>query len=343
MKQLLLLSHPCFLNHGIAQHPEHSGRLKAILEEIKASPYLDLGLERKAEIQDIVAVHDKKYVDYVLSLDKKIGAIDHETLITEGSVHAALVAAGLGIELVEQVVSGKLKQGFALVRPPGHHAEPQSGMGFCIFNNIAIAAKKALSLGLKRIMILDWDVHHGNGTQKAFYDDPRVLHVDLHQDNLYPKNSGLLEEIGSGKGLGYTANIPLPDSCRDDDYLYIMDTVVRPLATRYMPELILVSAGFDAHENDPLGSEMITTEGYGKLTTQIKKLAEDVCSGKVLYFLEGGYNVQDLAKSVSSCIDAFTSDRPYPKPQEPYTYGMQKYVQFLYDFHIANSPRRAPT
>ncbi len=340
MKELLLLSHPAFLDHGIMQHPENAGRLRAILKELEGSPYLDLTVERKATVDELCAVHDKKYVDFVLSLDKKVAAIDYETPITEGSVHAACLAAGLGIELVEQIVKGDLAQGFALVRPPGHHAEPQSGMGFCIFNTIAIAARKALSLGLKRVLILDWDVHHGNGTQKAFYSDDRVFHIDLHQDNLYPKNSGLLEEIGRENGRGFTANIPLPDSCRDDDYHYIFDKIVAPLARLYKPELILVSAGFDAHENDPLGSMMITTAGYGTLTTQVKRLARELCHGKILYFLEGGYNVRDLAASVSSCIHAFVDDGTYQHTKEPYTYGMQKYVDYLYDFHITNSPRR---
>lgn len=323
----LLRSHPCMLDHGITPHPEHAGRLQAILAALQDSPYLDLSDVCPATKEELALVHNPAYIDQVLACEGRYQAIDSETVITPGTVKAALTAAGIGIELVQKVIKGEIENGFALVRPPGHHAEPQIGMGFCIFNNIAIAAKKALSLGLKRVMILDWDVHHGNGTQKAFYESDQLLFIDLHQDNLYPKNSGLLEETGSGKGKGFTVNIPLPDSCRNDDYLYIFEKIIKPKALAFKPELILVSAGFDAHESDPLGSMQLTTEGFGRLTTAVKSLLP----GRLLLFLEGGYNVPCLAQNVVECSSRLISNKyTYQPVGEPYSYGMKEYVDTLF-------------
>lgn len=330
------------LDHGLAAHPENSSRLAAILTALKASPYnqfLNTTTSRKATVEELALVHELAYINYVLSLDGKRENLDQETPITEGSVTAALTAAGLGLELVEQLLQKNIENGFALVRPPGHHCLPDAAIGFCVFNNIAIAAKKALSLGVKRILILDWDVHHGNGTQKTFYDDDRVLFIDLHQDNLFPVNSGLLSQRGAAKGLGFTANIPLPDSCRDDDYLYIFEQIVKPLAYRFQPELILVSAGFDAHESDPLGSESLTTKGYGALCTKVKALAQELCSGRLLLFLEGGYNPPYLAANVMECIHALAStQKPDQTEIEPYTYGMKNYIEKVHDALVKTAP-----
>ena len=295
MKKLLLLSNTALLDHCVPSHPENSQRLKAILEGLKNSPYLDLSVERLATFEELTSVHTNEYVEKVFSLEGKEASLDEETLLTAGSVRAAKMAAGIGLELTEQILSGKVQTGFALVRPPGHHAKSSEGMGFCIFNNIAIAAKKALSLGLKRILILDFDVHHGNGTEEMFFGDDRVLFVDLHQDNLFP--------LGSGeKSISNIINIPLPPDSTDDDYLTVFNTVVKPLALKYKPEIILVSAGFDAHESDPLGFMKITTEGYGLLVSKIKDLASGVCGGKLLFFLEGGYDTHCLAKNVLESV-----------------------------------------
>ncbi|MCE5294988.1 MAG: histone deacetylase [Chlamydiales bacterium] len=338
-----LVSHPSFLDHGYPEHPENAGRLKAIFEHLESSPlkkFLDTSISRKASIEELAQVHDLAYINHVLSFDGKNTLIDNETPITTGSVQAALTAAGLGIDLVERVLNGSIENGFALVRPPGHHAEPQIGMGFCLFNNIAIAAKKALSLGLKRVLIIDWDVHHGNDTQKAFYDDDRIMVIDLHQDNLYPKNSGNAQDRGVGKGLGFTANIPLPDSCRDADYLYVFEKIVKPLARSYKPELILVSAGFDAHESDPLGSMSLTSRGFGALCQQVKLLANELCHKKLILFLEGGYSPQHLANNVLECASVLVAPMVTPPNIEilPYTYGMQNYIEALYDTLIKHTP-----
>lgn len=304
MVKHLFLSNDRLLRHETGEHPENAERLRGILDEFQKSAYkdaLDLSVNRQATVDEIVKVHERGYAEHVLSLEGCDSSIDQETVVSPGSVEAAVLAAGLGLELVERVVNESVHNGFAIVRPPGHHARPSIGMGFCFFNNIAIAAKKALSMGVKRILILDWDVHHGNGTQEIFYDDDKVLLIDLHQTNLFPVSSGMINETGSGRGKGFTVNVPLPAGCVDNDYLFVFDKVVKPLALKFAPELILVSAGFDAHESDPLGFMNLTTGGYGLLTERIKSLAEKVCSGKLVFFLEGGYNTYFLAKNVLEC------------------------------------------
>jgi acetoin utilization deacetylase AcuC-like enzyme len=306
MQSHVFLSDLRLLEHETHEHPENATRLQSILEAFASSLYkdfLNMSVNRQATLDEIARVHEIAYINHVLSLDGKSAALDAETLISPGSVKAALLAAGLGLELVERVIQGKAQNGFVLVRPPGHHARPSTGMGFCLFNNISIAVQKALDMGLERILILDWDVHHGNGTQEIFYGDDRVLFIDMHQDNLFPVNSGLIDEIGSGKGLGYTVNIPLPSGCHDGDYLYVFDQIVEPLAQRFRPELILVSAGFDAHESDPLGFMNLTTMGFGLLAEKTRKLAETLCKGRLVLFLEGGYNSYFLAKNVISCVE----------------------------------------
>ncbi len=334
----LLLSHPCMLDHGIPMHPENRTRLEAIYEALENSPYkknLDLTCTRMATADELAMIHDKAYIDFVMSLAGKDVFIDPETPLTKGSVKAALLAAGYGMELVERVLDGKIKNGFLLARPPGHHAEADHAMGFCVFNNIAVAAKKALSRGLKRILIIDWDVHCGNGTQHSFYDDDRVLVVDFHQQNLFPQGSGLLEQIGEGKGSGYTVNIPLPEASGDDDYLYIFDNIVDPLAKHFKPELILVSAGFDAHESDPLASMCLTTSGFSMLTAKVKALAKELCHDRLVLFLEGGYNPPYLAENVLACTHALIEQVEAPKTESPLSYGIDTYSQELYDIHLA--------
>lgn len=313
MSKHLFLSNQCMLDHVCPRHPEAPSRLRAIIEEMALSPhkkYLDMYCERLATTHDLCRVHTSEYVDQILALEGQEGMLDRDTFLSAGSIKAALTAAGLGIELVEQVLSGKIHNGFLFERPPGHHARPGVGMGFCIFNNIAIAAKKALSLGIERILIFDWDVHHGNGTQEAFYEDDRVLFIDFHQENLFPLNSGLINEIGSGEGLGYTRNVPLPAMCGNDDYFYAFDELVVPLAKAYRPQLILVSAGFDAHAADPLGSMRITSNGFGILAAKIKTLAEQLCEGKLILFLEGGYDPYYLAQSVMECVGVLVNESP---------------------------------
>ncbi len=311
----LFLSHLDCLNHGRLDHSENRRRLDEILNFFKqsrpgagrATLRLDLARERIATRDELLSIHSQDYVDQVLSMDGKIGALDHETPLTEGSVRAARLAVGLGLHLLDEVLSGAVRNGFIFARPPGHHARPNQGMGFCVFNTVALIAKKALSQGVKRILVLDWDVHHGNGTQEAFYEDDQVFFVDLHQEGLFPKDSGGVEEKGMGQGLDWTLNVPLPHSCGDADYLDVLRNVVQPRVYAFRPELILVSAGFDAHISDPLGSMSLTTNGYRQMTQTVKAWADELCGGRLILNLEGGYDPAALAQNAFQCAEVLAS------------------------------------
>lgn len=338
MHRHLSFSHPSFLDHGVKNHPENSSRLSSIFQAFLCSPFhncLDQTFSRKATKDELALVHTPQYIDKVLLYDGQTTNLDLETVLTPGSVNAALIAAGLGIELVERVIDGKISNGFALLRPPGHHARPSAAMGFCVFNNIAIAAKAALSQGLKRILIFDWDVHHGNGTQEAFYDDDRVMFIDIHQDNLFPARSGNIQDIGSEKGKGYTVNCPLPEGCRDVDYLYVFNHLVTPIAEEFHPELILVSAGFDAHESDPLGGMSLTTQGFVWLMTKVRLLAEKLCHGKVVLFLEGGYDPAFLAKNVLGCVQVLAQETMSNCicADDPQMFGLKHLIKDVKEYH----------
>ncbi len=312
----LFRSHLDFLKHGRGEHSENQTRLNEILKIFKQSSdlgcALDLSGERLATRDELMRVHTADYIDRVFAMEGKQGEIDHETPLSEGSVRAARLAAGLGLELVDQVLDGPAKNGFLMARPPGHHARPSHGMGFCIFNTLALMAHHALCRGVQRILILDWDVHHGNGTQESFYGEDRVLFVDLHQESLFPKDTGMAQERGEAKGLGFTFNIPLPHSCGDADYLAVLRKWVAPRVSAFRPELILVSAGFDAHISDPLGSMSLSTTGYGQMTLLVKAWAEEFSQGKVIFNLEGGYDPAALAKNVFECARVLAGFQPHP-------------------------------
>ncbi len=196
------------------------------------------------------------------------------------------------------------RQAFALIRPPGHHAETDRPMGFCLFNNVAVAAAHAIEKhGLSRVLIFDWDVHHGNGTEEIFYNRRDVLFVSMHQSPLYP-GSGAVSDIGEGDGRGFSINIPLPEGQGDSEYLYTIKEIITPVARQYKPEMILISAGFDAHKNDPLGGMNISSRGFGALTFLFNELAHELCNGRLLMCLEGGYDLNGLAESVAASLDS---------------------------------------
>jgi acetoin utilization deacetylase AcuC-like enzyme len=300
---MLLVSHPFLLNHAQVGHPESPSRLQAIFQVLDPQilyPY------RLATRKELHLIHDPNYTDRILSYQDQIIALDAETFLVKDSVHCALLACGLGIQMIQNTITQN-EPGFLLTRPPGHHATSSQAMGFCIFNTIALAAQWALNQGLKRILILDWDVHHGNGTQAIFYHSPEVLFIDLHQDGLYPPHSGRSEEQGEGAGKGYTLNIPLAAHSGDSIYLDIFDRIISPQVQSFAPECILVSAGFDAHESDPLGAMDLTTYGYQELTRKIQKLAQTFCPGRLLFFLEGGYQPEALAQNVLACAQVLSS------------------------------------
>jgi acetoin utilization deacetylase AcuC-like enzyme len=291
-------------HHAGAPHPERPERLEAVLRAIDDAriPSLARRRPRRVTKEELERVHGRAYVDSVLGLRGMRAELDPDTHMTEGSVEAALLAAGAAAEGVEAVLSGAARNAFLAVRPPGHHAERSRGMGFCIFNNVAVAAEHARMLGAERILIVDWDVHHGNGTQSHFYGRRDVLFFDAHRAPFYP-GTGALHEVGRGQGEGYTVNAPMPGGLGDGDYRLLFEEVLVPIASKYAPDLILVSAGFDAHRDDPLGDQRVTEDGFALLTGIVRRLATDLCRGKLVMLMEGGYNVEALSRSVRACVE----------------------------------------
>jgi acetoin utilization deacetylase AcuC-like enzyme len=278
-------------------HPECPERLAAARSGLYAALSQDERSHvpvRAASTPELSRVHDAQYIH---GLDARLlrgaGNLDPDTYFGPGTREAAWHAAGGAIDLTRKLLSGEAKRGVALLRPPGHHAVPASSMGFCLLNNIALAASEALAAGYTRVAIVDWDVHHGNGTQDMFYADPRVLFVSLHQFPFYP-GTGAAREVGTGAGLGFTANLALPAGSDDAVYGAAFREVVMPLLREYAPEMILVSAGFDAHARDPLASMQLSTATYGAMTSALLDLAESLGHGRVAFFLEGGYDLQAL-------------------------------------------------
>ena len=306
-----LVTDPAYLLHVAGpMHPESPGRLRAIAQLLDAAPIA--GVERtrprKATREELLRVHEAAHVDRVLALAGKEAQLDPDTAMSPGSTDAALLAAGAAAQLVLDVMSGEVDNGFALVRPPGHHALAGNAMGFCVFNNVAVAAEASLANGARRVLILDWDVHHGNGTQAAFYSRDDVLFCSSHQSPFYP-GSGAPEEIGVGAGRGSTLNVALPGGQGDADYGAVFHEVFLPRALEYRPDVVLVSAGFDPHRADPLGGMDVTERGFAAMCSAVKSVAQEVCGGKVVLLLEGGYDLHGLAQSVHACVEVLSSRR----------------------------------
>ncbi|UOQ95736.1 class II histone deacetylase [Halobacillus shinanisalinarum] len=276
--------------HG--ESPKSKRRVKNLLERSEFINELTLITPRPATREEIELNHIPSYVNEVKQLsDTTGGDAGGLALVGRGSYEIALLSAGGAIISVDAVMEGKVRNAYALTRPPGHHAEKEQGMGFCLFNNVAVAARYAREeYGLKRIMILDWDVHHGNGTENAFYDDPNVLFISLHQEFNFPPDRGAAEDLGESEGKGYNVNIPLPAGTGNAGYLYALEKVVIPKADQFNPELIIVSAGQDASVFDPLAQMMVTADGYGEITSVVKHLAERHCEGRLVVCHEGGYS-----------------------------------------------------
>jgi acetoin utilization deacetylase AcuC-like enzyme len=307
-----ILYSPVFLDHvADGFHPERPERLPALIRGLEASGTWSSAqhLEpREARTEELGLVHDPEYLDRTLRAlsSGRDGNLDSDTFYSAGSRAAALQAAGGGVDLARSVHRRDVDWGWAIVRPPGHHAGPDSAAGFCIFNNIAIAAASLISDGsANRVAIFDWDVHHGNGTQAQFWNSPDVLFTSVHQWPHYP-GSGLVHEIGGPKARGRCVNFPFPGGSIDGDYLSVIDLVFAPLVRAHRPDHILVSAGFDAHVRDPLGGMRVTTACYAAMAARLQALARELCGGRITLFLEGGYDLQALgeaAEAVSRVLD----------------------------------------
>lgn len=303
--------HPSFLDHKTGPgHPETHVRLESILEEISDLPsnkFLWKTNFKEAPLSLISTIHDPNYVRLVgrVCEEKGSGYLDGDTVFSPKTYQAASLAVGAGVTLAQDILDGQIKNGMALVRPPGHHAEADHAMGFCLFNNIAITAKYLQTQGIKRVLILDWDVHHGNGTEHQFYEDDSVYFVSLHQFPFYP-GTGSASERGRGKGFGYTLNLPMARGAEEKQYLDQF-TFVHKEMERFQPEFVLVSAGFDAHIRDPLAGMNLTTSSYESLTKEVIQIADTYAKGRMLSFLEGGYDFQALSESVKVHLETLAS------------------------------------
>lgn len=287
-------------------HPENAQRLEAVydmLDEPEIRPYYTEIPARPATREELLLIHDAAYVDRVAATTGRGPvALDPDTVTSAASYEAALLAAGGLCAAVDGVVEKRVPHAFALVRPPGHHAERNQARGFCLFNNVAVAARYAQRHhGLARILIVDWDLHHGNGTQHAFEDDPTVLYFSTHQYPYYP-GTGAFTEVGFGKGAGYTLNIPLSVGHGDAEFLALFQEVLRPVAEEFQPELVLVSAGFDIYAGDPLGGMRVTPPGFAAMTRILMELAAKTCQGRLAFTLEGGYDLKGLRDSVKAVL-----------------------------------------
>jgi acetoin utilization deacetylase AcuC-like enzyme len=317
---------PVYLKHDTGQHVEVAARLEAIishLEKTGLTSQLTLIEPRPATVDEISLVHRRDYIKEIEETARRGGGwLDPDTVMSAGSYEAALYAAGGLIRAVEAVMGGEVDSAFALVRPPGHHATAGQAKGFCLFNNIAIAAKYALTeYKLERLLIIDFDVHHGNGTQEAFYDNPQVMYISTHQYPFYP-GTGSIEETGSGAAEGTNINIPLPAGCGDAEYLKVFEQIITPAAQRFNPQLILASAGYDGHRADPLAMMELTVAGFGQMTGVIKGLADELCGGHLAFTLEGGYDLNALAASVKATFDTLLGNSVEdPLGQPPHSSG----------------------
>ncbi len=290
-----------FLRHRAPyEHPEHPGRLAAIWKRLEEDGLVRrcrrIGA-RQATREELLEIHTPEHVDRVEETARHdFVQFDPDTYTSRDSAEAARRAAGGLVDLTREVVSGSIANGFGLVRPPGHHAEADRAMGFCLFNNVAIAAQAARRCGIRRVLIVDWDVHHGNGTQASFEEDPDVLYFSTHQFPFYP-GTGEIREVGRGEALGRTVNVAWPAGMGDAEHLAAFDRILLPIARSFEPELVLVSCGFDAADGDLLGAMRLSSSGYAAMTRRIASLAE----GRVVLALEGGYNLDAIASAAAAC------------------------------------------
>lgn len=297
-----------YLQHSAGfSHPESPERLAAIYEMLD-NPLMNWKFThiepREATHKEIETIHSPSYVEFIASTaGQSCVYLDPDTATSPETYEIAKLAVGGVCNAIDEVMEGKVDNAFAFVRPPGHHAEKDAAKGFCVFNNIAIGAMHAISkYNLKRILIVDWDLHHGNGTQHSFYNDPRILYFSTHQYPYYP-GTGALQEIGRGPGEGYTINVPLSEGAGDADFVKIFRKILQPVALEFKPELILLSAGFDTYFQDPLGGMRVKPEGFANMARILLNIAGACCQGRLVAMLEGGYHISGLTRSVKAVLE----------------------------------------
>jgi acetoin utilization deacetylase AcuC-like enzyme len=310
MNKLGFIYHPLFLNHNTGPgHPETSQRLETLVQHLLVSPLwtaMSHLCPSVPSLEWIHTVHPERYSSMIKVRCRQGEHVldDGDTRICKDSYDVALLAVGGVLLAIDELMAGRLTRAFCAVRPPGHHAESSRAMGFCLFNNVAIGARYAQRrYGVERIAIVDWDVHHGNGTQQIFYEDDSVLSISLHQYPFYP-GTGATGERGTGRGDGFTINCPMGAGSVEKDYIDAFQTHVLPALHRFQPQLLLISAGFDAHADDPLASINLTDDSFGRMTEMLLEISAKYCDGRIVSVLEGGYNLKALARSVESHLKA---------------------------------------
>ncbi|KAA0007575.1 MAG: histone deacetylase [Thermoplasmata archaeon] len=295
-----------FLEHDQSTHPENAERLRVIIDEIHDSSIVDrLRMKEPSSIseEELFLVHSKEMVEYIRRLSETSGWVDFDTYVCPGSFEIAKLAAGGVVGLAHDVLRGEVENGFALVRPPGHHATSTKSMGFCLFNNVALAANSVAGEG-KRVLIFDHDVHHGNGTQEIFYKRDDVLYQSFHLSPHYP-GTGSVDEIGEGDGRGFTINAPLPKGCGDETVTFLLDEVFLPIAEQFKPDLVIVSAGFDSHYLDQLGGLSLSADCFAEIIKKFKGV-----QSRILCSLEGGYNLKLLGRLVLTELEVLVGKKP---------------------------------
>lgn len=304
-----IVHHPVFEKHDTGpHHPERPERYRIVIDSLRGDEELwkniveiDAGEARRSDIQACHAPQHYKHVEEAVREGR--GYLDADTMVSGASFEAALRGAGAACRAIDAVIQGSAKNAFVPVRPPGHHATPDRAMGFCLFNNVGVAARYAQKQykEIDRVAILDWDVHHGNGTQGIFYDDPSVFYFSMHQYPWYP-GTGSRGETGQGKGRGYTLNVPLRAMTPTNDQRRAFDSAIEEITAKFTPDFIIISAGFDAHRGDPLGQLLLTDEDFVQMTRVVKQWADDTCGGRVISCMEGGYNLETLGETVRAHV-----------------------------------------
>jgi acetoin utilization deacetylase AcuC-like enzyme len=299
-------------------HPERPERAEVM--DAVASRWRERGTEivapREATTEQLARVHDRDYLRRISETVGRSSQLDPDTYTSPESHEVALLAAGAAIDGVERVMAGSHRAAMALMRPPGHHAERNRAMGFCLYNNVAIAAAHARAQGAAKVAIVDYDVHHGNGTQHIFESDPHVLYISTHQSPYYP-GTGAADEVGREAGTGFTVNVPIEVGAVDEDYQIVFAHIVLPILRQFEPDLLLVSAGFDAHERDPLGGMRLSTAAFGAMTMDLRAVADECCRGRIVAVTEGGYDLHALAASLEASLESLAAPAaasPVPWP-----------------------------